>query len=127
MRTGGTREHYRRQKSQCYAHFRVDRDDARRIRGGQFTIYDFITDSFYFSPTKKELAVGVLEAVRRRPATFAQLVDALGAKKSTLYLLCLALERSGLIEKDGQAYRPSRDFSGALGEYAKWWDGWLKD
>jgi len=126
MRTGKTRQHYERQKSQCYAYFRVSREDAGKIRCDRFTIYDFITDSFYFSQAKKQLAVGVLEALRQKPMTFAALAAGLGAKKSTLYLLCLALERSGLVEKEGPEYRLSNVFSGALSEYSKWWTNWLK-
>ena len=127
MRTGKTRQHYERQKSQCYAYFRVSKEDLEKMRGGRFTIYDFMTDSFSFSQTKKQLAAEVLEAVRKKPLTFTQLVNELGAKKSTLYLLCLSLERSGMVEKHGPEYRPSRIFSDALAEYSKWWANWLKD
>lgn len=127
MRTGSTRGHYERQKSQCYAYFRVSKEDLEKMRAGRFTIYDFITDSFFFSQTKKELAIGVLEALRKKPASFSELLAELNAKKSTLYLLCLALERSGLVEKQGQEYRLGGSFSDALAEYSKWWANWLKD
>ncbi len=56
-----------------------------------------------------------------------ELVKALGAKKSTLYLLCLALERSGLIEKKDSGYGLSTGFSQALEEYSRWWIDWIKD
>jgi len=127
MRTGKTRAHYEKQKSQCYAYFRVKNEDIKKMRAGQFTIYDFITNSFFFSHTKKQLAVGVLEALRKKPMRFTELAEAAGAGKSTLYLLCLALERSGLIEKNGQEYQLSGAFSGALDEYSSWWGKWIKD
>lgn len=127
-RTGATREHYQRQKSQCYAYFRVRREDADRTGTGLFTIYDFITNSFSFSTTKKTLAVGVLEAVKERPSTFNELVTKLDAKKSTLYLVCLSLERSGLLSREGKAapYSISADFARALRSYADWYDSWAQ-
>ena len=130
MRTGRTRPHYQKQKSQCYAYFRVRKEEVEKIKGGQFTTYDFITDSFYFSHTKKQLAARLLDALKKKPTRFSELAKTLGAGKSTLYLLCLALERSGLIEKNGEngpEYRLSPGFSDALGEYANWWNRWIKN
>ncbi|MEW5955386.1 MAG: hypothetical protein AB1626_02495 [Candidatus Micrarchaeota archaeon] len=126
-RTGRTREHYQQQKSQCYAYFRVRAEDAPKIDLAQFTLYDFINNSFSFSPTKKQLTVSVLEALKQKPMTFNELAVSLDAKKSTLYLLCLALQRSGLIERTGknQPLRLSGDFSLALKRYSDWWQNWL--
>ena len=126
-RTGRTREHYHKQKSQAYAYFRIRQEDAQKMQQAQFTIYDFITNSFAFSQTKKELTVQVLEALKEGPLTFSQLHRKLQAKKSTLYLLVLALQRSGLV-KAAQKNEPlqlSREFSEVLHKYAQWWENWL--
>ncbi len=122
-----TREHYLKQKGQAFAYFRVSGADAAKVESGQFTLYDFITNLFSYSAAKRDLAVSVLDALREQPLTFQQLVDKLAAKKSTLYLLCLSLERSGLVEREGgkrTAYRISKSFSGSLYAYSRWWDKW---
>ncbi|MEK6923947.1 MAG: helix-turn-helix domain-containing protein [Candidatus Micrarchaeota archaeon] len=127
-RTGATREHYLRQKGQCYAYFRANPEDIGRMAASQFTIYDFITNAFSFSPTKKEASVAVLMALRERPRTFTQLLEATGVKKSTLYLLCLSLQRSGLITRPGGRDSPftlSQEFCRTLSAYAEWWAKWL--
>ena len=85
-----------------YAYFRVKQDELGKIKTSQFTIYDFISNSFSFSSTKKELTIKVLEALKKKPMTFLELVQFLQAKKSTLYLLCLALQRSGLIDRENK-------------------------
>ncbi|MFQ5405898.1 MAG: hypothetical protein ACE5DI_01935, partial [Candidatus Micrarchaeia archaeon] len=82
-RTGKTRDHYEKQKSQTYAYFRVKQDELAKIKSGQFTIYDFISDSFSFSHRKKELTIQVLEALKEKPMTFQELATHLNAKKST--------------------------------------------
>ncbi len=127
-RTGATREHYNRQKSQAYAHFRIRGDDLGKMDSAQFTIYDFITNSFAFSQTKKELAVQVLEALKQQPRTFSELQRAIGAKKSTLYLLVLALQRSGLVTaaEKSKPLSLSPEFSNVLKSYAQWWERWLQ-
>ncbi len=125
-RTGKTREHYLQQKGQCFAYFKVNSSDAERISKGQFTIYDFIKNSFSFSSTKKELTISVLEALKQSPKSFAELAVYLNAKKSTLYLLCLAIERSGIISKNADnKYALSQDFASSLEKYASWWRNWL--
>ncbi|MFH1199706.1 MAG: hypothetical protein V1708_01420 [Candidatus Micrarchaeota archaeon] len=126
-RTGATREHYNRQKSQAYAHFRVRGDDLAKLGSAQFTIYDFITNSFSFSQTKKELAVAVLESLKHGPKTFGALQSSLGAKKSTLFMLVLALQRSGLVcpAAKGSELALSPEFSKVLCSYADWWAKWL--
>ena len=125
-RTRATKEHYDRQKSQCYAYFRVKKEDLPKISSSLFTIYDFITNSFAYSTTKKTLAIGVLEQVKQRPSTFTELTNALAAKKSTLYLVCLSLERSGLIRRAGKnaPYELDDSFGKALRTYADWFDSW---
>jgi predicted transcriptional regulator len=92
----------------------------------QFTIYNFITNSFAFSPSRKGLMLKLLEALKQEPKSFAALVGELSAPKGTLYLLCLSLERSGLVKKgaDGR-YSLDGAFSQALREYANWWEGWV--
>ncbi|MFH1106621.1 MAG: hypothetical protein V1787_01885 [Candidatus Micrarchaeota archaeon] len=126
-RDGRTREHYNRQKSQAYAHFRIRGEDLAKLGSAQFTIYDFITNSFAFSQTKKELAVAVLEALKQGPKTFMELQKSLGAKKSTLYLLVLALQRSGLVlaAEKSKPLALSPEFSDVLKSYALWWEKWL--
>lgn len=127
-RTGKTREHYHKQKSQAYSYFRIRADDVAKMDGAQFTIYDFITNSFAFSQTKKELTVSVLEELKKGPKTFAELHRTLQAKKSTLYLLVLALQRSGLVTpaQKNEALQLSAGFSEALRKYADWYERWLK-
>ena len=124
-RTGATKAHYARQKGTAYAYFRVSTEDTSRLDKSQFTIYNFITNSFAFSPSRKELTLKLLEALKHRPKPFSALVDELRAPKGTLYLLCLSLERSGLIKKqpDGH-YQLDTSFSKALREYADWWESW---
>jgi len=49
-------------------------------------------------------------------------------QKSSLFLVLLALERAGLIEKTGKN-RPiklSGVFSQALNSYSSWWAGWVE-
>ncbi len=127
-RTGKTREHYEKQKSQTYAYFRVKQDDLGKVKAGQFTIYDFISNSFSFSHTKKDLTIRVLEALKEKPMTFRELASRLDAKKSTLYLLCLALQRSGLIDRatKRQPFSLSASFSTMLREYSYWWENWVR-
>ncbi|NYZ75550.1 helix-turn-helix domain-containing protein [Candidatus Micrarchaeota archaeon] len=122
-----TSDHYNQQKSQCFVYFRLKKDDSTKISGAQFTLYDFINNSFAFSPTKKQLTVAVLDALKEKPLTFNELVVKLNAKKSTLYLLCVALQKSGLIEQDGKnkPLRISGDFSLILKKYSDWWTGWV--
>lgn len=121
---GELKPHYAKQKSQQFTYFRVNGGDSAKFSSGQFTLYDFITNSFAFSPSKRDMAVAVLEEVRVEPKSFQQLLEKLGAKKSSLYLLCLSLERSGLIEREGgkrAPYRLSSSFGDALASYASWW------
>ncbi len=127
-RTGKTADHYARQKGQSYAYFRVKQDELGKIKASQFTIFDFISNSFSFSPTKRDLTIKVIETLKRKPMTFRELVDELGAKKSTLYLLCLALQRSGLIDRETkrQPYHLSTTFSTILREYSYWWENWVR-
>jgi len=122
-----TSDHYNQQKSQCFVYFRLKKDDSTKISDAQFTLYDFINNSFAFSPTKKQLTVAVLDALKERPLTFNELVIKLNAKKSTLYLLCVALQKSGLIEQEGKnkPLRISGDFSLILNNYSEWWQNWL--
>lgn len=129
VRTGATREHYNKQKSQAYAYFRVSGLDAQKVGSGQFTLYDFITNLFSYSTAKRDLAVNVLERLKEKPQAFAQLEAGLKAKKSTLYLLCLSLERSGLVEREGgkrSVYRLSNGFSESLAAYSQWWGKWAQ-
>ncbi|MFA6049534.1 MAG: hypothetical protein WC792_06330 [Candidatus Micrarchaeia archaeon] len=127
-RTGRTAEHYDRQKSQSYAYFRVKQDDMAKVKSGQFTIYDFISNTFSFSHTKKDLTIRVLEALKEKPMTFRELSVRLNAKKSTLYLLCLSLQRSGLIDRatKRQPFSLSASFSTMLREYSYWWENWVR-
>ena len=119
--------HYEKQKAQSFINFRIDLSEAKKLRGAQFTIYDFINNSFYFSHTKKQLSIRILEALKEREQSFGELVKRFGAKKSTLYLLCLALERSGLIERDGKGkpFRLSKKFADAVTHYSSWWQSWV--
>ncbi len=127
-RTGKTLEHYNRQNSQAFSYFRIRSEDVAKMEQAQFTIYDFITNSFSFSTTKKDLTVRVLEALKEGPLPFAQLHRKLGAKKSTLYLLILALQRSGLVAPSGknEPLTLSPQFAQTLQKYAEWWERWLK-
>ena len=125
-RDGHTKAHYDKQKGQQYAYFRIRTDDVPKMKAFQFSIYDFITNSFAFSQTKKELAIAVLEALKAEPLEFIQLQKKLNAKKSTLYLLVLSLQRSGLVSKGGknEKLEISGEFGEALKQYALWWEKW---
>ncbi len=127
-RTGKTREHYLQQKSQQFAYFKINKEDATKLENMQFNIYDFISASFAFSQPKKELAIGVLNALKTKPTSFSELVITLNAKKSSLFLVCLSLERAGLIERKGKGepYQLVTSFSDMLASYAKWWKFWAE-
>ncbi len=84
-RTGKTREHYLRQKSQAFAYFRVRQEDAQLVSSGQFTVFDFISNCFSFSTAKKQVAADVLASLKAEPQTFKQLQEALGVGKSTWF------------------------------------------
>lgn len=125
-RTGKTRAHYLKQKGNAFTRFRVSKEDENKIRAGQFTLFDFISNCFSFSAGGKEAAAGVLSALKREPQTFKQLQETLGVKKGTLFLVVLALERAGLVEKQGKN-KPlalSKGFSQVLNSYSSWWSGW---
>ncbi len=126
-RTGKTRDHYLQQKKQQFAHFRINKEDLAKVETMQFNIYDFIVASFAFSQAKKELAIGVLNALKVKPTSFSELVILLNAKKSTLFLVCLSLERAGLIERKGKGepYCLTTSFSDILVAYANWWKFWV--
>ncbi|MFH0971889.1 MAG: hypothetical protein V1835_04970 [Candidatus Micrarchaeota archaeon] len=126
-RTGKTAEHYKKQKSQAFSYFRIDSSDLHKMESSEFTIYNFITNSFAFSQTKKELTIKVLEELKKEPMAFIALQKKLQAKKSTLYMLIIALQKSGLVtdaEKNG-ALRLSSSFSDMLKLYSEWWGRWL--
>ncbi|MFH0713488.1 MAG: hypothetical protein V1722_02805 [Candidatus Micrarchaeota archaeon] len=127
-RSGKTREHYLTQKNQQFAHFRINKADLPKLEGMQFNIYDFITASFAFSQPKKELAIGVLNTLKSGSKPFAVIGKELNAKKSTLFLVCLSLERGGLIERNGKGepYKLSTEFSSILSAYASWWKFWVE-
>ncbi|HIH20319.1 TPA: hypothetical protein HA244_03550, partial [Candidatus Micrarchaeota archaeon] len=44
MRSGKTREHYLRQKSQAFAYLRINGSDGQKLSSGQFTLFDFISN-----------------------------------------------------------------------------------
>ena len=120
-------EPYIRQKSQSYARFKIDAQDLGRIGSSQFSIFDFITNSFSFSPKKRLLSVKLLELLSTKPSSFPEIVAYLQSRKSTVYLLCLSLERSGLIEKNKEKqYLLSSSFCNALRQYAEWWEKWVR-
>ncbi|MEM4255506.1 MAG: helix-turn-helix domain-containing protein [Candidatus Norongarragalinales archaeon] len=126
MRSGKTREHYLKQKNQAFAYFRVRKEDAPAVSSGQFTIFDFISNCFSFSTARKQVAADVLTELKASELTFKQLQEKLGTPKSTLFLVVLALERAGLVEKQGKTrpLRLSSVFSSGLEAYASWWRGW---
>jgi DNA-binding HxlR family transcriptional regulator len=128
-RTGKTRDHYNKQKSQAFSYFRIDNSDLDKMQNKEFTIYNFITNSFAFSQTKKELTIKVLEELKKGDMTFISLQRKLDAKKSTLYMLIIALQKSGLIteaQKNGPL-KLSDSFSQTIRLYSDWWDRWLKE
>ncbi|MEK6843126.1 MAG: hypothetical protein AABY04_01440, partial [Candidatus Micrarchaeota archaeon] len=128
-RTGATRDHYNKQKSQAFSYFRIDGSDLEKMKTNQFTIFNFIHNSFSFSQTKKELTIQVLEELKKGEINFIDLQKRLNAKKSTLYMLVLALQKSGLIAeaKKNEPLRLSNSFSDMLLLYSDWWGKWLRD
>lgn len=127
-RTGATREHYLQQKNQSFSYFRINKADQEKLQSMQFNVYDFISASFSFSQPKKELAIGVLNALKAKPTTFTELTTTLNAKKSTLFLVCLSLERAGMIKREGKGapYSLDQNFGEMLRAYANWWENWVK-
>ncbi len=127
-RTGKTRAHYQQQKNQQFAYFKINKEDLSKLDSMQFNIYNFISASFAFSQPKKELAIGVLNSLKERPLSFSELVNKLNAKKSTLFLVCLSLERGGLIERKskGEPFNLTTTFSDVLVKYADWWRAWSR-
>lgn len=121
-----THEHYLKQKSQTFAHFRVAKDDLAPLSSSQFTIFDFISHCFSFSNPRKQVAADVLNELKKGPASFKELQERLSAKKSSLFLVLLALERAGLVERKGKSkpFELSGGFSGILRAYAGWWESW---
>ena len=119
---------YKKQKSHCFAHFKVSKADASKIASGSFNIYDFVNNSFSFSFSKKQLAISVLDSLKRGPKTFKQLQEQLKASKSSLYLVITALNNSGFIESKGKnrPFSLSQGFSQSLASYAAWWETWLR-
>lgn len=121
---------YQTQKQQSSTYFRVNSTDAQKIASGQYTIYDFIDNAFSYSKTRKELAIRVLERLKTQPNSFSQLCSELNLKKSTLYLLLLSLNKSGLIQfeygKRNQLISLSKNFSQTLEKSASWWATWVE-
>ena len=115
-----------RQKSQAFAYLRINGSDGQKLSSGQFTLFDFISNCFSFSTSKKQIAVTVLDELKRGPQSFKQLQEKLGLKKSSLFLVVLALERAGLVEKQGKnrPMRLSGVFSRNVNSYANWWESW---
>lgn len=120
---------YKDQKNKSFAYFRVNKQDPLKIKANQFTLYDFITNCFSFSRTKKDLTMNILMELRSGPKSFKQLQEQFNLKKSTLYLLITGLEKSGLIEYSGKNSQISLSpaFSDALAEYSVWWKKWLNE
>lgn len=126
MRSGATREHYLKQKSQAFAYFRVSGEDAKKVSAGQFTLFDFISNCFSFSTPRKKIAADVLAELKKEPQSFKQLQEKLKLSKSSLYMVVIALERAGLVLKEGKnkPLRLSGSFSKTLENYASWWSSW---
>jgi predicted transcriptional regulator len=127
-RLNKTHEHYLKQKNQSFSYFKINSNDLDKLNNYQFTIYDFITNSFSFSQSKKELTIKILNLLKQKPTSFYDLLKELKAKKSSLYMVCISLEKSGIIFKNGvgSPYTLSNNFSQILKEYAKWWENWIK-
>ncbi len=126
-RDGHTRAHYEKQKRQSFSYFRVSVEDLKKMQDFQFNVFDFINATFALSHTKKQLTIQILESLKERPMSFIELHQKLNARKGTLYLLCLALEKSGFIEKKlgkGEPYYLSNSFPELLKNYSEWWQRW---
>ncbi len=117
---------YNKQKNQAFTYFRVSKDELGKLNTSQFTIYDFVRNSFSFAQERKELAIQILEKIHHTPQTFPQLQQQLKTPKSSLYLTLLAMENSGLIFKQPSTsqYFISSDFSKVLTDYANWYATW---
>ncbi len=124
------KSNYQKQKQQTTTYFRVNSTDVQKILSRQYTLYDFINNAFFFSSTRKELAINVLEQLKKKPQTFTELQTNLKLKKSTLYLLLFALNKSGLIVfargKRNQLIYLSTSFSQILEKNAEWWRAWVE-
>jgi hypothetical protein len=118
---------YEKQKSQQFAHFRLDKGDLPLLGSSQFTLFNFVKNSFSFSQKKRLLAVKILELLTSGEKAFPELHSTTGSSKSSLYLLLLCLERSGVVEKNkGGKFVLSLVFSNVLLAYAGWWSERVK-
>ncbi len=117
---------YNKQKNQAFTYFRVSKNELPKLNTSQFTIYDFVRNSFSFAQERKELAIQILERIKTTPQTFPELQKQFNTPKSSLYLTLLALENSGLVYKQTSTnqYFISSDFSKVLTDYANWYSGW---
>ncbi|MFH1779826.1 MAG: hypothetical protein ABH803_01625 [Candidatus Micrarchaeota archaeon] len=120
---------YKDQKKKSFAYFKVNKEDFLKINSNQYTLYDFITNCFSFSRTKKDITMQLLLELRGGPKSFKEMQIKLNLKKSTLFLLVTALTKSGLIEYEGKKSLISLSpiFSEVLKKYAEWWVSWVEE
>ena len=120
-------ESYEKQKENAYIFLRIKYADLQKISDGQFSIYDFLNNLFPKSKIKQNLALKIFEELKKEPCTFKMLLQRLGAKKSTLFGVCLALLRSGLINRKTkrEPFVLSNSFASIIREYSYWWERWM--
>lgn len=117
---------YARQKEKTFNHFKININDINKINNNTFTIFDFITNSFNLSKKRKQQAIELILLLKEKEVTFIQAKEELKISKSSLYLICLSLSRSGLIvfEKN-KTLTLSKSFCDVLSSYSIWWNSFL--
>lgn len=120
-------EAYEKQKENAYVFLQVKYSDMQKLTNGQFTIYDFLNILFPGSKIKQDIATKIFDELKKEPCTFRMLLQRTQAKKSTLFGVCLALLRSGIINRKTkrEPFVLSNSFSSVIREYSYWWERWM--
>lgn len=119
-------ESYERQKENAYVFLKLKYSDLQKMSSGMYTIHDFLETIFSGSKLKQELALKVFDELKKEPCTFRMLLQKTGAKKSTLFGVCLSLYRSGFISRKSkrEPFVLSNSFAALVREYSYWWERW---
>lgn len=120
-------ESYEHQKENAYVFFKLKYSDLQKLNSGLYTIHDFLESIFPGSRVRQEIATKIFDELKREPCTFQMLLQKTGAKKSTLFGVCLSLHRSGLISRKSkrEPFVLSNSFATLVREYSYWWERWF--
>ncbi len=114
---------YTKQKEKIFNHFKININDIDKINNKTFTIFDFITNSFNLSKKRKQQAIDLMLKLKEKEITFIQAKEEMNISKSSLYLICLSLSRSGLIEfEKNKPLKLTNKFCETINSYSTWWN-----